>query len=402
MRVITVTSRWRHWSLVVLLLVLALSGLAAAEAIERNLLAVTVHESWAQMFGQGAYPACPQTVAPAQAPTLRANSTPDQMSVTFGRYLWVSGSCEEAVELWRRCVVRDPYDAICALGLLHGGAVGDIPSQLRRPLAHYASLRAQESLQGADPGTAQRWEQGARALWQVLANSTPPDDPQKWWAEGQVAETDEAWQQAAAAYGRGAALAGDPYDFWMRQGHAYEQALDLDLASAAYRNASQARPQSGAPNLALGTIARHAQRYDEAITWYLRAAAVMPGYVEPLGQIGYTYYLWGRYAEARPYFESVLARSPNEARIAYYLAQVLMLENDPAGALRRLEQAIAASSDQPWTWAELLGDWRQAQGDRQGSLEAYEMALRWNTGDATALQLKIDALKAGRNGGGRQ
>jgi tetratricopeptide (TPR) repeat protein len=286
---------------------------------------------------------------------------------------------------------------MCALGLLYGGQLFDIPGQLREPLADYASERARQAVLSGDVASAQSWDRDARSLWSMLAAEAPADEPQKWWAEGQIAEADGLWREAALAYGRGAAVAPDPYDFWMRQGYAYEQVPDTRQASASYQRASQARPSSGAPYLALGTLERNSQHYEEAIRWYTQAAALMPDYAEPLGQIGYTYFISGRYAEARPYFESVLARTPNEAWSAYYLSQVLKAENDVVMALAWLERAVASSSQQPWDWAELLGDWRLAQGDVSGALEAYRTALGWNPGDSTELKLKVGELQSGRN-----
>ena len=123
----------------------------------------------------------------------------------------------------------------------------------------------------------------------------------------------------------------------------------------------------------------------------------MPNYIEPLGQLGYTYFVEGKYSEARPFLEAVLTRSPGDAWNAYYLSQILKAENDSAMALARLEQAIAASPNPPWDWAALLGDWRLEQGNEKGALEAYELALRWKPVDPEEIQLKIERLRDGQH-----
>ena len=37
----------------------------------------------------------------------------------LGRYMWLSGNCNEAVAIWQRSLTLDPYDVAAALGLLY-------------------------------------------------------------------------------------------------------------------------------------------------------------------------------------------------------------------------------------------------------------------------------------------
>jgi tetratricopeptide (TPR) repeat protein len=197
-------------------------------------------------------------------------------------------------------------------------------------------------------------------LWRWLADRFPLEEGDYWWAIAQAAELESAWDQAAQAYARGAQVASEPYDFWMRQAALFGRLERVREQEQAYHRAIEACPDCVAPYLALGHLWRRQGQLQGARAWFGEAARVAPRSVYPL----------------------------------YYQAQVLYDEGARSAAVQSLERALVLHQGQRWEWAMQLGDWRRQGGDRSGALAAYRQALEWKP-DETAIQERIRDLQLG-------
>jgi tetratricopeptide (TPR) repeat protein len=224
------------------------------------------------------------------------------------------------------------------------------------------------------------------AVWGEVASALPLREPGYWWALGKIAELSEDWTEAAQAYGQGAALADDPYEFWMRQGVALRHLEGWEDESWAYRRAAFVRPESAWPLLNLGHNHYYRGDYEGARRLYSTAHWLAPDNVHPLHRLGIVYFSEERYSQARDLLDRALAVEADHRGSIYYSAQAAYALGDTEVAVDCLSRAVLLHPDRPWQWAVQLGDWQLELGNREGALVAYEMAVEWAPQESLAQQ----------------
>ncbi len=186
-------------------------------------------------------------------------------------------------------------------------------------------------------------------------------DPDYWWAQGQRQEQAGEWEIAAALYRYGADLAQPPDDYRLRIREAlmWRRLQQADRAGAIYQALVARYPTRMDAYLGLGDLARSRGRFEEASSWYRRAAEVAPERLEPFFYLGVTAYSAREYSSALTYFEEALALGPRHAWSWYYKALVLDALDRRAEAIEALERAIAFHSNPPEAWQQRLRQWQE-------------------------------------------
>jgi Flp pilus assembly protein TadD len=338
----------------------------------------------------------------------------------LGRVNWMTGKCESAYQILTRLVNKYPDEALGAWWLfwLQGAQPNQIPAAIgatkmaghaeslgwwaqrngfrNNAIAWYElSLKIRPSHNLAERLVALYRSTGtpekATSIWADLSAAIPSDQAEHWWAEGQLAEQDKQWAAASRSYRLGAELATSPYDYLIREAAVLQQIEDWSGVERAYAAAIQAKPDAMQPYLGLGHVRRREQDYANALTWYQKAQTVAPNSTVPLFYLGELWFEQDNCDQARSYFQRVLELEPKHAKSLYYLAICAHQEYDTRLSLELLSRAIEANAEHPWQWAELLGDWRLAAGDRHGAQVAYEQALSRKP-ENIALQNKLQQL----------
>lgn len=237
------------------------------------------------------------------------------------------------------------------------------------------SFRVAERLAGMY--SKQGLQEVAVPVWQALYDNLPSNDPQKWWATGQIAEIRTDWFAAAEAYGKGANLTSEPYEYLMRQAYAFQQGQGLEQAASVYEVARAEKPDHPQPYLALGNLAILQGAFDRAIDWYLAAERLKIEHNDSLAGLGHAHFLKEDYDLARRYLESALQMEPDDYWAAYLLSQCLYMTGDQLQATEALNRAISNHPGQPWQWALILGDWYYEMDNGEGALKAFQLAEKW-------------------------
>ncbi len=246
------------------LILLALQGRHLAARFLTNLATLALLPRWQAAAQSPALPTCPEGSASSPAAlwldaALRLAPQDGRAWLQKGRALWLEGRCPEAVEAWQRAVARNPHDAAAWLLLLQAAPETDLRPDpaIAQGITNYALSRGDQARAAGEWEQALDWydrafvllpnraaaarleavylqlERKAEAIarWEALADLLPDTDPDHWWARGRAAELAENWEAAAQAYGEGARRSAQPYDFWMRQGAAWERLKDWARAT---------------------------------------------------------------------------------------------------------------------------------------------------------------------------
>jgi len=424
----TLTKRAFLFFFALALLLARVPHLLAAGA--NNLAAWALASEWKEVSQQVGFPRCGRRLespdaARYTAAALRWDPGYGRALVNQGRVAWLEGECSEARANWEQALLAAPGDQVAAFWLFwaSGTDTDRLPEGLSpEALAQAAYGAGQYAETAGAEGTAAAWYElsqdmgpsreaanrlarlyqreerleEAIAVWQRLAAARPQECPDHWWALGQAAELAQEWEQASWAYGRGvevtSEVAEDPYDFWMRQGVAFERLQRREEAEAAYRQAQAVRPDVPWPYLSLGHLRRKQEDYAGALAWYRQAETVAPEHLAPAYYQGMMYYLLEDYVEARVYLERTLVVNPDHIGSNYYLAQALHQLRERDQAVTFLAQAVALHTGKPWRWVVQLGNWRLELGDREGAMAAYQQALEWRPGESE-VERRIEEIR---------
>lgn len=170
--------------------------------------------------------------------------------VLLARLRWLDGMCHDALDILDRAVKMNSHAA--AVLLIRYGERSDFPHSIANKLSEYAYLHALKAQRNKDSlnhitewleisyklrpqfKTAERlsgiylYELGSKEdairIWRTLVSELPANDPERWWAAGQVAELEGKWLDAAICYGQGVPLSRKPERFVTRLQYALEQA----------------------------------------------------------------------------------------------------------------------------------------------------------------------------------
>jgi predicted Zn-dependent protease len=88
-------------------------------------------------------------------------------------------------------------------------------------------------------------------------------------------------------------------------------------------------------------------------------------------------------AAAEALMRPLLARDPDDHHAAEALAQALLEQSKPKEAIRYIEQIVRKRPKRA-AYRILLGDARQALGDQDGAVAAWQAALKWEPDNAEA------------------
>ncbi len=221
------------------------------------------------------------------------------------------------------------------------------------------------------------------------------------WGSSCALKEDAACERGAYAAGlralpKSAALHKEQGFLELREGHydaavqAYESAQKLapavepeTLADLAYAYALARRPDD-ANRVADQAVAADArcfhcammqgevrlmkQNGPGAIESFQAAAQLDPKSTDAQVNLAKSYFLAGRYADARPIYEQLVAADPDNARFRVQAAQVAMTEKQYAPAIAHLSKVAEANPDES-RLLEMLLEAQEKGGDKKGAAE---------------------------------
>jgi tetratricopeptide (TPR) repeat protein len=114
--------------------------------------------------------------------------------------------------------------------------------------------------------------------WKLFASQMGENDPDHWWALGEIARLRGDWAQAAQLYRRGGELAGYPYAFLEREGLALMRAGELGGALGKFQQAVRVYPKGIWSYWYAGDIERSRGHNSQAKAWYEAAIQAQPNH----------------------------------------------------------------------------------------------------------------------------
>jgi len=206
-------------------------------------------------------------------------------------------------------------------------------------------------------------------------------------------------------------LKRNPSSLKARAGLALVQA-ELYKLDAAEKNANQVlskNPNSAMAHTALGTIARNrtssldmtykARRNEllnESVDHLKRALEVSPGSPEIWNQLGLTYSLQGRTADAHSAFERALKADPHFAEARVNEGVMQLQKGNVSGAKAAYQQAIRLNSKN-YAAHYRLGEAYLKEGNSHQALQSLNTALALNPGNGSVLSKMAEAYRSQGN-----
>ena len=248
---------------------------------------------------------------------------------------------DAAAEAWRRAATLPSPEA--------AAADGGPPHAIEVPLSAYASLGlARVALVSNDPS-------GARDLLERLVSASPSFGPalrllaDSYRALGREADAERAVYQAGRRPGF-TPFADPVVDALTRQSRnstlllrvASDATLTVNAAWSEYlvRRAVEFDPMNPDAVLKLARLLRALERNEEALTFFLEYARMVPGDYLGLAHIGGCLSALGRYGEAEQYFRRSLA-GLDDATTHYNLGLLMSMTGRLPEAEREYRRAIA-------------------------------------------------------------
>ncbi|GAB4523603.1 MAG: hypothetical protein Kow0047_33630 [Anaerolineae bacterium] len=383
--------------LLVALFAVLLHGTAVWSSIHVNILTLSLASAQPPYLDitpdapcrSGVDPTAVARLAAAIDRARRAGAASARLALVEGHLACLQGDLPGALQAWERALRARPGDPVAAyFTALAGFAVGrpvDVP--WREEIASQAMPRAGRARGSGERDVALAWYRFALALrpdlaaaealaglyrerdeleqakrtWQSVIDRLPAKDPDHWWAQGQLAELEGAWDAAARAYETGATLA-DPSRadrFYFRAGDMWQRARDDAAAEGAFRQVLEVRPDHVDAMLRLGHLARSQRAYDVAEAWYRRAAEAVPDRYDPVAFLGVNARERGDHAAALAYLDRALEIRPGVGWVLYHKALALDALDRRAEAIQALEEAVAAQANPAQSWVDLLAWWRK-------------------------------------------
>lgn len=149
-----------------------------------------------------------------------------------------------------------------------------------------------------------------------------------------------------------------------------------DQAVDSFMAASQNRPRAYWPLFGLGGLLGRLSRWDEAERCYERVLELDSTASAALVEMGRLRKAQGRMPEARELFEKALRESPRFYKAYDALAQTLLEENNPAGAVEVLNQAMAQQGTENAARQELMGRMQMMLERYPEAESAFRKALK--------------------------
>ena len=338
---------------------------------------------------------------------------------------WLVSQCDDAIRSWQRSLEYQ-WDPMAAyhLGLAYLATQEwelAVSSFQQADLGSELANIAQHALDARHP-KAMRWlelsvdvqpqkevveelakrqsPEDAASTWRKLFEAASEDDPDHWWALGEIAALAGNIEQALTALQQGEALAADPSPFITRQARLLVESWDIDGAIAAYQRDFYLGPawEKRWSAIRVGELYQKQGKLDEALTWFRLDPAQGEG--DATYRQGVVLKQMGRLDEAKQAFrraeESFRGRTDRYADekifATYWLAQAIYQQSRVAEAIPLLKGAIALSGN--WGWNLELGHWYRELGELDRASEAYQLVLQHDPSHGGALQAlqELDAL----------
>ncbi|MDQ6718272.1 MAG: tetratricopeptide repeat protein, partial [Gemmatimonadota bacterium] len=142
------------------------------------------------------------------------------------------------------------------------------------------------------------------------------------------------------------ALDRDPQnaDLYNNIGMLYKSTGELDRAEDAYRHAVSLNPKLAAAWSNLGVLLNERGRRKEAIAALQQAISVDPSNVGVKVNLALQYYASGLYADARRLLDEAVRANPTMAEAQYALAQTLEAQGDRSGAIQHYDLFLSTSN----------------------------------------------------------
>jgi tetratricopeptide (TPR) repeat protein len=409
------------WSLILILILLAsifvVKWPVFSQAADVNLASITTVKDWRQKSKDLSQIICQENVQPA---ALAVNDNQSAV-IDAARRAYFAGDCESALTYWTMAVEENPRNETAAImRYLSSGLDREmLPAQIAatdmsiflRNLGFVAEQNQMEDQAWywftnafdikpsrilADRLVIQEEDAAQQTqVWQQLAETLPDNDPDYWWAVGQIAELNQDWERAAEAYMIGLEIASDPYDFLFRRGKVFTKLAAWEEARNSFEQASTIKPRRIEPFLEVGHILRRQKNFDDAAAAYEQALVHRPNNFSANYYAGLSYFRLEDDQRAQQLLRRALELRPKHADSASLLAYSLKRDGDAQTAREMLEYAIGLQEEKSWNWLKTLGDWRFTDGDIDGALSAYEEALEIQP-SSRALQNRLNELKGTR------
>lgn len=338
--------------------------------------------------------------------------------INTGRIAWLKGDCNQAKESWEIILNSPTMDQSILFWLFWLSGFEDkdfiISHVGDEKFANIVSSLATKANQTSNPISAislyeisyeihpkysialslinlykqQNQLDKTEALLIDVIGMMKPESVEFYWITGQLAELKYDWEAALEAYTKGALIADDPFDFYIRQAISLERLGNWAQVEEAYRNAKEVRPDHILGYLGLGNIQRHNGKYSEALYWYEKAESLEPGNYSILFNIGEMYFEQNLLSQAEVYFSKAISINPDHDLSNYYLARIYNNFGDHDRAISTLVKANKVSTYPQGDWLVLLGDWQWESGDLRNALASYHSAKRIHPEDST-IQVRI-------------
>jgi len=410
----------RDWlpkgALAALMLILGLlRGDALAGSFLNNAAMIDLTPQWLRVSTESTPPNC-QTRLSDSSPAwqlmraLALNADNQRIRLNYGRVLWLSGNCTEAIQTWEQSLALNSQDRIQAhiteLALANSYFSAGLFEQARltyRQIDNVNAILESYSRKAAaidgkiewaelsflvDPcrSTAanlvslylhygQKRKDDVLRIYQTLADVLPESNADHWWALGQKAQAQDDWATALRVYRTGInALPNPNCNLYRDAGLACEKLGDLPCAVEYYEKMIGLCPRSTEPYFYMGWLEQRRGNHEAALEWFRRAHDIAPDSGEPEYFQGQVLLQQNRLEEACARFEAAVLQEPQNGSMWYHLSVCRQRMGQLDLAISLAEKAVYFSPH--FLAANLwLADLYLESGRRDDAVRVYKQVL---------------------------
>jgi cytochrome c-type biogenesis protein CcmH/NrfG len=139
-----------------------------------------------------------------------------------------------------------------------------------------------------------------------------------------------------------------------------------EAAVSAYRTMAEREPTNAEPRVRLGNLYFDAERFNDAIVWYVEALKLQPDDPDVSTDLGVSYYYTNQHDKALEQFNHSLKVNPRHTKTILNVGIVKAQgKQDLAGAIEAWEQVVKMAPDSPegQTARQLIDSLRSAHPD---------------------------------------
>jgi Flp pilus assembly protein TadD len=145
-------------------------------------------------------------------------------------------------------------------------------------------------------------------------------------------------------------------------------------AELALRQALSSDPQNAALHLALGTMLRQQERWDDAFDEITLSAQLMPDFPENHSSLAYIFYRLDDPANSIAEARTALSMDPQNAEAYQFLGLALFSDGQYGASVHAFIESLARDADNPDTYYD-LGITLHADGNLVAAIDAYRRAI---------------------------